>query len=123
MLDLPETIPAGGVVHLTLPTLGTPKSDATMTLESIVYDAATRRPVPAAVYLLADQEVREPLPSELLAEHVVAFELTLPPKLEGRLLVRADGYRDWNLRLSYRVKTSRVMEGAVPLERVMGEGL
>lgn len=122
-LNLPATIPASGVIHLTLPTRGTPESDATMTVAAVIYDAVTKRPVPASVYVLADQSVREPLPSELLAENVVAFELTLPSVLEGRLLVRADGYRDWDLRLSYRVKTSRVMEGPVELERVRSEGI
>jgi hypothetical protein len=116
-------VPPGSLVHLALPSRGTPESDATLTVESVIFDAGTRHPVPASVYVIADETLREPLPSELLAHNVVAFELTLPPTLTSWLLVRSEGYRDWAVKLDYRIKTSRTMLGPVELVRMLGEGV
>lgn len=121
-VELPPVLP-GGLVHLALPSRGTPESNATLTVESVIFDAVTKRPAPASVYVIAGETLREPLPSELLAHNVVAFELALPPTLTSWLLVRSDGYQDWAVKLDYRIKTSRTMQGPVELVRVMGEGL
>jgi hypothetical protein len=116
-------IPAGGMVSITLPSRGTPEAFATLEIFSQIVDITTGAPVAADVYVLSDQELREPLPDELLASQVLAFRLTLPSKLSGRLLVRAPGYRDWDVRLEYNVKTSRVLEGPVEMIRLSGEDL
>lgn len=121
-VELPPVLP-GGLVHLALPSRGTPQSDATMTVESVIFDAVTKRPAPASVYVIAGETLREPLPSELLAHNVVAFELALPPTLTSWLLVRSEGYQDWAVKLDYHIKTSRTMQGSVELVRMMGEGL
>ena len=69
----------------------------------------------ATVYLFEDLFERSPQPEDRLAANVTGFALELPAVYSGHLVVRADGYREWEMVLEHRIKTSRTMKGPVQL--------
>jgi len=110
-----------GLLYIELPPGGTPEADPTVTLTAYIIDSVTEAPVVATVYLYEDLFERSPQPDDRLAANVTGFALELPAVYSGHLVVRADGYHEWNFVLQHRVKTSRVMTLPVRMERVTGE--
>ena len=51
------------------------------------------------------------------------FFVKLPAVFSGRLVVRAEGYREWEMLLEHSVKTSRTMKGPVQLVPQTTQGL
>ena len=114
-VTLPDVIPSRGLVYRSLPERGTPDAEPTFTYIGFVVDRDSGAPVAAAVYLFRDQVRREPQPADLVVSDATDFFVKLPADFSGRLVVRAEGYRDWEVMLEHHVKTSRTMKGPVQL--------
>ncbi len=114
-ITLPDAVPGGGLIYMDLPARDAPDEDPTFTYIGFIVDRDTGAPVASAVYLFADQVRREPQPADLVVADATDFFVKLPAVFSGRLVVRAEGYRDWEVMLEHHVKTSRTMKGPVQL--------
>ena len=123
-ITLPDVVPGRGLVYLDLPARDAPDADPTFTYIGFIVDRDTGAPVTAAAYLFADQVRREPQPADLVvADATDSFVVKLPADFNGRLIVRAEGYREWEMQLEHSVKTSRTMKGPVQLVPQTTQGL
>lgn len=114
-ITLPDALPGRGLVYMDLPARDAPDADPTITYIGFIVDRDTGAPLAAAVYLFADQVRREPQPADLVVADATDFFVKLPAVFSGRLVVRAEGYREWEMLLEHRIKTSRTMKGPVQL--------
>ena len=69
----------------------------------------------ADVYIVESEEYREPTAAEQVLAGSQDFEITLLDELDGWLVVKAEGYETWKLRLRYHIKTSRRLGGPIQL--------
>lgn len=114
-MALPMEVPAGGMVFAPLDPSGTPEASPVLLVNATVFDGVTGQPVIADVYIVVSEEYREPTAVEQVLAGSQDFEITLLDELDGWLVVKAEGYETWKLRLRYHIKTSRRLGGPIQL--------
>ena len=114
---LPTAIPNRGLLYLPLESEGTPEANPTLVVEATIVDAITHQPVTADVYVVNAAEYREPIPDELVLRTTEHFEIQFPSQSDHWFLVRAPGYEDWKLHLSYRLRSSRKLSGPIKVNK------
>jgi hypothetical protein len=112
---LPMEVPAGGMVFTPLDPSGTPEANPVLLVNGTVVDSMTGQPISADVYIVESGGYREPTTSEQVLAGSQDFEITLLDELDGWLVVKAEGYETWKLRLRYHIQTSRRLGGPIQL--------
>lgn len=114
---LPTLIPGGGLVEIPLEGAGTPEANPVMEIKLTVADAVTQEPILATLYVLRGG-CRTPAPADAMTVNSNYLEATLPPRMEGCLIIEAEGYETWRQMFNYQITTSRALEGPILLTRL-----
>jgi hypothetical protein len=117
---LPVVVPAGGLVRVDLLPSGTREAVPVMVLDVAILDGVTGRPVLGDLYVVEGEAWRLPGESDLVAADVSGLALALPGEFTGWVVVEAAGFVRWEMRLSWRVWTSRELGMPVRLARSEG---
>lgn len=121
-VTLPTLVPPGGAVVVALPTLaGGPDDAPALLLNVSVTEAGTGRRVASEIFIVASEDLREPVDADRVASGVSEVEVLLPGDLTGWLVVTAPGYAPFRLRLRYHIMSSRTLDAPVELQPI-GQG-